>query len=675
MGKKTVIKIEKRNRKRLIISAIISSCILFALIVRVGYLQFVKSSWLKSQASSNQTSSKTIYAERGTIFDTNGAVLAISAVFDSVSINPSLIQYTNKTEVNKEFLAHSFSSILDLDYDETLAKINENTTYVTLASKVETDKITALKNWMSENKIYAGIKIESKTQRNYPYNNIASNLIGFTGTDNTGLWGLENSLNSTLAGTNGKLVTLVDSVKGEIPNQERTYIEAKNGNNIYLTIDIKIQSITEKYLAQAVDDNNADSGVAIIMQPSSGDILAMASYPNYNLNDPFTPTNSKLLDNWENLTSEEKTNRRYSMWNNIAVQSTYEPGSTFKIITAAAALEEGLITTDHVGDFVCNGYEIIDGEVKIRCWRANPHGEQSLRNALANSCNPAFMQLGQKIGAKTLYEYYEAFGLFNKTNSDFYGEQNSIFFNLNDVHNVELATISFGQRFNITPMQLVTAVSCIANEGILVEPHIVKRIQNPDTNSTIEIEKKEIRQVISKKTSESLISMLESVVTDGTGKYAKVSGYTVGGKSGTSEPSASSKDSGYVASFIAVAPSTNPEVVILVALFNPKAGANEGGAISAPVVSQILSEVLPHMGIAPDNVNTSNSNDSYTTTTLPDLTNKSLQDAKTLLKNLGFTVHLNGVEDLSALVTSQNPKPGVLLLKNADVYLYSNTSR
>ena len=299
LGKKTVIKIEKRNRKRLIISAIISSCILFALIVRVGYLQFVKGSWLKSQASSNQTSSKTIYAERGTIFDTNGAVLAISAVFDSVSINPSLIQYTNKTEVNKEFLAHSFSSILDLDYDETLAKINENTTYVTLASKVETDKITALKNWMSENKIYAGIKIESKTQRNYPYNNIASNLIGFTGTDNTGLWGLENSLNSTLAGTNGKLVTLVDSVKGEIPNQERTYIEAKNGNNIYLTIDIKIQSITEKYLAQAVDDNNADSGVAIIMQPSSGDILAMASYPNYNLNDPFTPTNSKLLDDLE----------------------------------------------------------------------------------------------------------------------------------------------------------------------------------------------------------------------------------------------------------------------------------------------------------------------------------------------------------------------------------------
>ena len=410
------------------------------------------------------------------------------------------------------------------------------------------------------------------------------------------------------------------------------------------------------------------------MKPSTGDILAMASYPNYDLNTPFTPTNTKLLSGWEDLSSEEKSKIRYSMWNNIATQNTYEPGSTFKIITAATALEEGLITPDNVGDFYCGGSELVDG-INIRCWSSVPHGSQSLRNALSNSCNPAFIQLGRKIGTKTLYKYYEAFGLFDRTNSYFYGEQNSIFFDPNKVNSVELATISFGQRFNITPIQLITAISSIANEGVLVKPRIVKKIENIDTNSVQEIDVQEVRQVISKKNAESLMSMLETVVTSGTGKYARVNGYSVGGKSGTSEPSYLDKSSGYVASFIGLAPSSNPDLVVLVALFDPKAGSHEGGVIAAPVVSQILSEALPYIGVSPDNVNITNEKSSYSTTTLPDVRNKSLQEARDILKNLGFTVHLNGVEDLSHSVLEQTPKPGTALLNNADVYLYTKNSQ
>ena len=542
LSRKKINKIEKRNKSRLLFFAIISTLLLVGLTIRTGFIQFIESSWLKKQVSAQQTLTKTLYAERGTIFDANGKVLAISANVDTVSINPAEIKYTNKSEVSKEFLAHSFSSIFDLDYDDVLLKLNENTSYFTLASKVEMDKIITFRNWMKKNKIYAGISIDSSIKRSYPYNSLASNLIGFTGTDGNGLWGLENSLDSILAGTNGKVITLKDSVNGEIPNSERSYIDAKNGSNVYLTIDVKIQAIAEKYLSQAVDDNNADSGVAIIMKPSNGDILAMASYPNYDLNTPFTPINSKLLENWDSLSSDEKSNIRYSMWNNIATQNTYEPGSTFKLITAAAALEENVITSDHAGDFVCTGIENIDG-INIHCWRANPHGAQSLRDALANSCNPAFIQLGRKLGSKTLYKYYEAFGLFEKTNSYFYGEQNSIFFNLENVNNIELATISFGQRFNITPIQLITAVSSMANEGVLVKPRIVKKIEDTNTGSIQEIEPVEIRQVISKETAETLMSMSETVVTRGTGKYAQVSGYSIGGKSGTSEPSYGDKSS------------------------------------------------------------------------------------------------------------------------------------
>lgn len=670
---KKVEKINKNNQKRLLIFEIIIFVLFFLLLIRICYWQFIKGDFLSTQANTQQTTTKTILANRGTIFDSKGQTLAISAEVDTVSVNSSKILYSDKTEVPKEILAQKFSELFDIDYAETLEKLNKNTSYVTIATKVENDTIEELEAWLDELKISTGVNIDSTINRYYPYSTLASNLIGFTGTDTHGLIGLECSLDSILAGTDGKMVTLTDSINGEIPAQQQTYIEAEDGNDVYLTIDVNIQSTVEKYLSQAVEDNEADGGTAIIMQPSTGNILAMATYPDYDLNTPFTPTNSKLLKKWKKLSSDEKNTALYQMWNNSAVQSTYEPGSTFKIITAATAIEEGIVDPEKKGVFYCNGSQKINDNLKIRCWNyANPHGYQSLKDALANSCNPAFIQLGQKIGAETLYKYYEAFGLFETTNSSvFYGESNSVFFD--EVDESNLATMSFGQRFTITPIQLITAVSAIANEGVLVEPQIIEKVVDSSTGAVLETEVQEIRQVISSETAETLMEMLEYVVTDGTGKYAKVSGYSVGGKSGTSEPLDSDKESGYVASFIGLSPTTNTEVVVLVAIYNPTAGLYQGGQVAGPVVSQILSEVLPSLEVASDSVSTSSS-DNYTTKTLPDVRNMTVSKAKETLKSAGFNVTISKDSSSSNLVVDQTPKPGTTLLKGAEIYLYTKNS-
>ena len=476
-------------------------------------------------------------------------------------------------------------------------------------------------------------------------------------------------------GTPGKVLASIDSINGEIPNSQKSYVAAQNGNDVTLTIDVNIQSIAEKYLSQAVTDNYADSGNVIIMNPQNGDILAMATYPSYNLNEPYTINSTKLQETWDELSAEEKSNALFKMWNNTAVQSTYEPGSTFKIITAAAGLEEGIVEPDTPGDFYCSGSESISG-IEMRCWKYyDPHGSESLRQALMNSCNPAFMQLGRRIGASTLYKYYRGFGLFNTTNSYFYGEQNSVFFNENNINEFNVATMSFGQRFTITPIQLITAISAVANEGVLMQPRIVKEIKNTDTGSISTIEPKEIRQVISKETADSLMDMLESVVTDGTGKYAKISGYSVAGKTGTSEPLSGNEDEGYVASFIAMSPSVNTQVVILVTIYDPKGGSHQGSQVAGPVVKQILSEVLPYLGVVSENTGKSSSSTTYSVNTIPDVRNKSIADARTILLNSGFKVRVAGEEDENTtLVVDQVPKPGVRLIKNSTVYLYTSNN-
>jgi stage V sporulation protein D (sporulation-specific penicillin-binding protein) len=356
-----------------------------------------------------------------------------------------------------------------------------------------------------------------------------------------------------------------------------------------------IQSIVEKYLEEACIDNVCtDGGNIIVMDPNTGDVLAMATYPGYDLNTPYTINSEDLQEVWDTLEQSEKTKNLQAMWRNKAIADTYEPGSVFKLITASAALEEGITDTDNAGEFTCTGSIEIAG-TRIKCWRYyRPHGSQSLRNALMNSCNPIFIGLGQKLGVETYYNYLEKFGFLDKTGIGLPGEAKGIFLAENKVGPVELATLSFGQRFEITPIQLVTAVSAIANGGTAVTPRIVKEIIDSQTGEVTQIPVEKKENVISSKTSQKVLSMMESVVSEGTGKNAQVAGYRIGGKTGTSEDGVNTNK--YVTSFLGVAPIDDPQVVVLVTLYNPTGeGGHQGGGVAAPVGGQVLSEILPYL--------------------------------------------------------------------------------
>ena len=652
--------------------------IFLLLIIRLIWLQFVQGSDLKEQAYNQQTTDQIISTSRGTIYDSTGKTLAISTPTDTVTINPKKIVGSNdeETKAKKEKVAKAFSEIFELDYNETLEKVNSTSNVQTIAKKVDKDKIDKLKEWMETEKISTGINIDEDTKRVYPYNNLASNLIGFCGTDNTGIQGIEDSWNSVLQGTPGKITTSTDAIQEEIPDSNQTYIPAENGSDIVLTIDYYIQTVLEKYLKQAVVENNAESGTVVAMAPSTGDILGMACYPDYNLNTPFEPNTEELKATWDTLDSTTQSDALYNMWKNNVVSSPYEPGSPYKLITAATALEENITSEDVPNDFYCNGsIEVADR--KISCWTQAHKGAKTLRQALQVSCNPSLIQLGQRIGAETLYKYYQAFGFFDKTGIDLPQEASSTYWKLEDVKDVELATMSFGQRFTITPIQLVSAVSAIANDGILMKPRIVKQIINPETGTTTDIEPVQVRQVISKSTSERMRNLMKSVVDDGSGRLAKVEGYSIGGKTGTSEPQAGREDEGYIASYVAIAPTEKPEICLLIAVHNPNPnneGSHQGGQVCGPVVSQMLSEILPYLGLTSSNAQTSTDTVEEDTSyaTVPDIRNKTVTEAEKLLKQAGFTTKVNISGDKnSTLVTDQTPKPGSSIPKGSIIVLYT----
>lgn len=566
-----------------------------ALICRLGFLQFIDGSKLQNEARSRQTLTETISAKRGTIYDVNGETLAMSYETDKIYIDP-----TNIKDENKENIAHKLSEILEIDYQELFDKISNNTKKFAVASNVEQSKVDEIKEWKNNLKYTTGIVFEETTSRTYPYGSLASTILGFTSADNTGAYGIEYSWNSFLSGTAGKSVSLKDASQSEIANSEKTYIAAENGYDLNLTIDVNIQSIIETHLGNAVDEYKCDSGIAIAMDPSTGKILGMADYPNFDPNNHNTP-NSKLAETWDTLSSEEKSTELLKMWTPKAVNETYVPGSVFKVITSSIALEENLVNLS-TSDFNCTGSYYIKGEKKpIQCWSSTPHGHQNLTEALQHSCNPAFIEIGLKIGIPLSYKYYQAFGLLEKTGISLSGEAVGKLYDVNKINNYELATMSFGEKFTLTPIQMITAVSAIANDGVLVQPQLVDKITNTDTGEVTEFKTKKIRQVISKSTADKVTSMMEAVLDKDTGgsgyrvlNYVK--GYSLGGKTGTSEPN--STNTGYTASFVAISPVENTKIVLLVILKNPGEDVNHnGGVIAAPTAGKMLAEILPYMGI------------------------------------------------------------------------------
>ena len=611
-----------------------------------------------------QTLDRSINPKRGTIYDATGKnILAISSSVETVTVNPGNIKKEDKEKVAKKL-----SELFELDYETVLKKVTKRSSIETIIKKVDKEKTDELRRWMEENNILTGINIDEDTKRYYPNSNLASQVIGFCGTDNQGLDGIEAKYDEELKGEKGSIRRQTDAKGGEIGEEGENYIPAVDGNDLVLTIDLNIQSIVEKYLEEACIDNKCtDGGNVVVMNPQNGDILAMATYPSYNLNEPFEAYTDELKQNWENMSQQDKTLTLQGVWRNKAIADTYEPGSVFKLITASAALEEKITDTDNEGEFSCNGGIEVAG-VRIKCWRYyRPHGQESLRQALMNSCNPVLIGLGKKLGVDTYYKYLEKFKLLEITGIDLPGEAGSIFLKQDKVGPVELATISFGQRFEITPIQLVTAVSAIANGGTSIKPRVVKQIINSETNEITNLPVEKEQTVISKETSEKVLSMMESVVSEGTGKNAKVAGYRIGGKTGTSEDGVNTNK--YVTSFLGVAPIDNPQVVLLVTLYNPTGeGGHQGGGVAAPVGGQILSEVLPYL-----EVNKVEENEIVEEVQAPDVLGKSLVEAEKILKENGleavYEIEGEEIDKENTYIKEQTPKAGIKVNKGSKMYL------
>lgn len=663
---KTDDKISEISRRKRMKVWIWATCIIFTLFIgRIGWIQFVMGDELQSMAYTQQTLDRSINPKRGTIYDATGKnILAVSSTVNTITVNP-----VNISKNDKEKVARALTDIFDLDYETVLKKVNKRSSIEIIVKKVEKEKADELRIWLSSNGIENGVNIDEDTKRYYPNNNLASQVIGFCGSDNQGLDGIEAIYEEELQGEKGKIIKVTDAKGGEIADEGENYIEAVDGNDLVLTIDTTIQGIAEKYLKEACIDNKCtDGGNIIIMNPKNGDILAMAGYPNYNLNSPYEPSTDEMKEIWNSLSTADKVKNMQSMWRNKAISDTYEPGSTFKLITASAALEEGLTTTDKQGEFCCTGGITIAG-VRMSCWRYyRPHGPESLREALMNSCNPVFIGLGQKIGVHKYYEYLNKFGFLRTTGIDLPGEAGSIFLKEEKVGPVELGTIAFGQRFEVTPIQMVAAVGTIANKGTYVKPRIVKQIIDSKTGEKRDVEVETEENVISEKTAEDVLSMMETVVAEGTGKNAQVKGYRIGGKTGTSEDGVNTNK--YVTSFVGVAPISDPEVVVLITLYNPTGeGGHQGGGVAAPIGSQVLGEVLPYLEIQKDN---ETDEEKTKEVTVPNIVGMTISEAEKVLKEIGLGIDFDSEGEINkseVIIKEQLPKSGIKVYEGTNIFV------
>ncbi len=641
------------------------------LIGHLVYYQIINHKFYETKALNQQTMDTEITAKSGTIYDRNFVELAVSSTVETISIAPSEIE----SEEDRVLIAKKLSEILELDYDTVYAKASKNTMYERVKRQVDPNLADSIRAFIKESGV-KGIHFEEDTKRYYPYSTLAGQIIGFRGVDNQGLYGIEKIYDNYLTGTNGKIITAKNAAGNELPIQYETYVEALNGQDVVLTLDRTVQQYLEKHLEVAKIENKATFAAGIIMDVKTGEVLGMAVEPDFDLNDPYTIQDEGLLAQLEGLEGEElekKTSElRNAMWRNTLVSDTYMPGSTFKIVTAAMALEEGLVTPQ-TGGFYCNG-SITVADRRIGCWKHQGHGSQDFMQAMQNSCNPAFIKIGQKVGAKTFIEYFEAFGMVDRTGIDLLGEASGLFHKPERFHEVELATAAFGQNFKVTPIEMLNAVCAVANDGKLMVPHIVKQITQTDEQGNVKVVKNiaptVVRQVISQETSDTLCQMLEQVVSVGSGKNAYVKGYRVAGKTGTSEKTDERNEEGrvdkYIASFIGFAPADDPEIAILIMIDEPKAGEYFGGLIAAPVAGDVLSDVLPYMGIQPKY-----SKEELATidVSVPNFLGKNTDAALSQLEQAGFEYKVVGGE---GIVETQSPAAGDQIPQGGIVVLYTN---
>lgn len=679
-------------RRTLFLMAACGIVAFLVLAAKLYEIQILKHEEYESAAISQQIRETTVSAARGTIYDTNGAILAMSASVDTIYLSPAEISANGE---DAEMIASGLSEILGVDYDTVFKKaMNLSSWYEVVARKVEQDVAERVRQFKSENNL-VGVKIETDTKRYYPYGSLACHIVGFVGMDNTGLSGLESKYESTLAGESGSAVRSTTAAGTELlyTNFE-DYYDAEDGDSITLTIDTTIQYYLEKHLSQAVEDYGIRNGAcAICMEVDTGAILGMVSLGNFDLNDyQAISSDAQEYINETAASDEERaqllTQAQYLQWRNKAISDTYEPGSTFKIITLAMALDLGVV--DESSTFYCGGSVQVTGDTKPRnCWRTTGHGQQTLTEAVQHSCNVAFINIGVRVGAENFYRYAEAFGFLElssnddamlsaKTGIDIGGESGSIWWSKNTFCNPDslsqLAAASFGQTFNITPIQLITAVSACVNGGNLMQPYLVKSVTDADGNPVSENEPVLVRRVISEETSATVCRILEQVVgdqTQGTGRNAYVAGYRIGGKTGTSTKTTNEVATGekeYMVSFIGFAPADDPKVAVLVVLDNPSSDTGiyvSGGQMAAPVVGKMFADILPYIGVEAEYTG---SEEEHMDRSVPNVVGLTVTAAQSALSDAGISARVIGSGDT---VTAQLPAAGSVIASGSEIIIYA----
>ncbi|MEL7654974.1 MAG: penicillin-binding transpeptidase domain-containing protein [Bacillota bacterium] len=657
-----------KNKRRLVFVFVFSCLLCTALAFRVGWIQVVASEKYAKLAVEQQTRDVPIPAKRGIIYDRNGKELAISAVTNSIWARPGVVKDAATEEKSKENLektAATLAEILEMDKNQILEIISQNRSLVKVAKYVDKEKADKIR---AEG--LKGIEIAEDVKRYYPMGAFAAHLLGSVTDDNRGLAGVELKYDKYLSGIPGRWIKNTDRDGDSLAYGVEKYFQAENGLNLVLTIDEVIQHYVEKALDTVQANTQADRVMCVIMDPKTGDILAMAMTPDYDPNSPRVPLTTGGAAYVDSLPDKEKLDFWNAMWRNPLVSDTYEPGSTFKLLTTSIALEEGVTSLDD--KFVCTGGTVVAGQ-KLKCWRYyNPHGAETLVEAVGNSCNPVFVQLAQRVGYDKYFDYMELFGLREKTGIDYPGEGYAILQDEATAGPVGLATMSYGQGIAVTPIQLVTAVSALGNEGKLMQPRIVKELRDDNGNVIQKFDTKVVRQVVSKKTAEEMNLIMESVVGEGGGATAKIPGYRIGGKTGTANKAAGGGYSNETySSFIGMAPMEDPQLTILLIVDNPK-GVKFGSQTAAPGVKLILEDTLRYLNIQPSYSEEEKTAMESDFTIVPDVTNQNFSDAIGILggASLNYSVSpaTNDGEDF--VVVDQYPKAGEKLQKGGTVCLY-----
>ena len=615
---------------------------------------------MRKSAYSQQNNGRILSPSRGNIYDRTGNELAVSVAVDNVTVSPVVIKNNSNDPAD---IAEKLSELLGFSVEDILRLLIKDSEFEIIARKIDREKGDEIRTWIAENNI-SGVYVVSDTKRYYPNNDLAAHILGSTCSDNQGLFGIEAAMENYLKGMPGKVITEVDKDGTELPFATKTEIEANDGYNLVLTIDRNLQRIAEEVLAKGVEENKAaGGGTVIIADCRTGELLAMASNPSYNLNEPRVNPIGYEASEWDGYSLESTELLSKTRWKNESLSKTYEPGSTFKAVVAAMALEMDVIDLE---DMV-NDYPVEVQGYTIHCWaKEYPHGNETFREAIYNSCNPVFVKVSQDIGIDRFYEYIDLFGFMDKTGIEIPGEENSLFHS--EPMEIDMAVASFGQRFTITPLQLVSAYNALANGGYLMKPYLFKEIIDDDGNIIEKFEPEVVRQVISEETSDLMREVLEGVVSEGTGKNAFVPGYRVAGKTGTSE---TTEEDVYTASFCGFAPADNPLITVLVILDDPRGNSVYGGVIAAPLMGEIVERSLEYLQVP-----RKGDEDYYEVQTLvPDVTGYTLEEAVSALKdsNLEYVIKgdLNG-EDVT--VVSQNPSAGELVSEKSVIYLYKSLS-